>query len=136
MRWATVTVNVLKIRKPPTSSATPAKIEQRDADEAERVGEVLRLLLGRLLAGLDLEVAPQLALQRGLDLVRVLAAGRDRDRVPAVVAGHPVRLVGREHANRAPPRLSLSPSDATPEIVNCLAGAAPAIVTLSPTLKS
>ena len=31
--------------------------EQRRADEAERVGEVLRLLLGRLLAGADEEVA-------------------------------------------------------------------------------
>ena len=47
MRCATVTENVLKIRKPPTISATPANTSSA-VREAERVGEVLRLLRGRL----------------------------------------------------------------------------------------
>ena len=64
VRCATVTVNVLKIKKPPTSSATAGEHEQRGAQEAERVGEVLRLLLGRLLAGADDEVLAELLAAR------------------------------------------------------------------------
>ena len=56
VRCATVTVNVLKIRKPPTSSATPANTSSAVRRNAERVREVLGLLLGRLLARPDQEV--------------------------------------------------------------------------------
>ena len=37
--------------------------------------------------------------------------------------------------SRAPPRLSLPPSEAMPETLYCLAGASPVTVTVSPTLK-
>ena len=83
VRWATVTVNVLKIKKPPTSNATPAKISSAIRMKPSALGEVLRLLLGGLLARAHEEVAPEFLRDRGLDRVRVLAAGRDRDRVVA-----------------------------------------------------
>ena len=50
VRCATVTLKVLKIRKRADEQRHAGEHEQRRADEAERVREVLRLLLGLLLA--------------------------------------------------------------------------------------
>ena len=61
VRCATVTLKVLKIRKRADEQRHPGEHEQRRADEAERVREVLRLLLGLLLAGAHGELPPQLA---------------------------------------------------------------------------
>ena len=59
VRCATVTVNVLKIRKPPTSSATAANTSSAVRMKPSASREVLRLLLGRLLARAHEEVAPE-----------------------------------------------------------------------------
>ena len=97
VRCATVTVNVLKIKKPPTSSATPAKISSAIRMKPSALGEVLRLLLGGLLARAHEEVASELACDTAaLTVSGVLPAGRDRDRVVAVVPGHALRL-GQRH---------------------------------------
>ena len=111
--------------------------QQRGAHEAERVGEVLRLLLGRLLARAHEEVAPELRWQRRLDR----RPGRCRRSRPRSSRSRRGRSCAAPRAassptSRAPPRLSLPPSDAMPETLNCLAGASPETVTVSPTLKS
>ena len=94
VRCATVTLKVLKIRKRADEQRHRGEHEQRRADEAERVREVLRLLLGLLLAGAHGELPPQLARDRGLELLRRRPArGGDGDVVVAVVAGHAPALL-------------------------------------------
>ena len=104
MRWATVIANVLKIRKLPTSSATPPDDEQHDAEERQVVLDVLRLALGRLRPRLD-EVARR---QRGVDAARQLArrdavVGLDGDAVEAVLLLHQPLCLGQRQLGGARP---------------------------------
>ena len=125
VRCATVTVNVLKIRKPPTSSATPAKTSSAVRMKPSASERSCGLLLGRLLArSAPGSRCPSVFCDRGLDRVRV-ARRRSRSRSSRSRRGRSSRCASGSviATSRAPPRLSLPPSVAMPETLYCLAGA-------------
>ena len=98
IRWATVIENVLKIRKLPTSSATPPNTSSTMRKNERSSLMSSRLALGRLRAGLDGQPGRQHPVDPARQLARRHAVGRlDRDAVElALLVGQALRLRQRE----------------------------------------
>ena len=138
VRWATVTEKVLKIRKPPTSSATPANTSSAVRMKPSASERSCACFSACSLPVRTANSGAELGGDRRLELLRRGAArGRDRDVVVAVVAGHALRLGQRHrHQPRAGEVLRVAERGDAGRPCSPSSGARPATVTLSPTLKS
>ena len=138
VRCATVMLNVLKIRNPPTSTDDAREHEQRRADRRDASAKSPTVLSTCSLPVRTANSRPELARDRGLELLgRRPVGGGHGDLVVAVVAGHALRL-GRASSRPSARRRGCSTrrSSRRPRPCTAWPGVAPVTVTVSPSWKS
>ena len=137
-RWATVTAKVLKMRKPPTSTATAAKTSsamRMKPSASERSWAAFSACSS------PVRTAKPCAELAWIAALSSLGRRAARRRPPRCRCSRPrAARAGPRGASsttmREPARLSESPRRATPEIVYCFSGSRPATVTVSPSLPA
>ncbi len=135
-RWATVTANVLKIRKPPTSTATAAKTSSAMRMKPSASDRSWAAFSACSSPVRTVNPPPSVSWMRALSSsgeVPLEAATemslRPSSRSARCASGSVICTM------REPARLSESPRRAMPEIVYCFSGSRAATVTVSPSCQ-